>query len=85
METLLCIDELAGILKVTEQTVRKWIFKKQIPFVKISKVIRFRPSQIDQWIDSGAMAALQNETANEGETIAGELFAEMETDTGDNV
>ena len=78
METLLCIDDLMGILKVTEQTIRKWIFKRRIPFVKIGKVIRFRPSQIDKWIDSGAMAALQNETANEGDTSAGELF----TDTG---
>jgi excisionase family DNA binding protein len=81
METLLCIDELAGNLKVTEQTIRKWIFKKQIPFVKIGKVIRFRPSKIDQWIDSGAMAALQEETENV-EIIAGELFAETETDSG---
>jgi excisionase family DNA binding protein len=79
METLLCIDELAGNLKVTEQTIRKWIFKRQIPFVKIGKVIRFRPSKIDQWIDSGAMAALQEETEN-AEIIAGELFAE--TDSG---
>ena len=83
METLLCIDELAGNLKVTEQTIRKWIFKRQIPFVKIGKVIRFRPSRIDTWIDSGAMAALQEETANVEEIPAGELFVETETKNGD--
>jgi excisionase family DNA binding protein len=82
METLLCIDELAGILKVTEQSIRKWIFKRQIPFVKIGKVIRFRPSRIDTWIDSGAMAALQENIAIE-EIPAGELFAETETKNGD--
>jgi excisionase family DNA binding protein len=74
METLLCIEELAGVLKVADQTIRKWVFQKKIPFVKIGKVIRFRPSQIDKWIDSGGLAACAvNDIENE-ETPAGELF-----------
>jgi excisionase family DNA binding protein len=74
METLLCIDELAGILKVTEQTIRKWVFQKKIPFAKIGKVIRFRPSQIDKWIDSGGMAACVVNDIEIEEIPAGELF-----------
>jgi len=81
METLLCIEELAGVLKLADQTIRKWVFHKKIPFVKIGKVIRFRPSQIDKWIDSGGMAACIDDVTQE-DIPAGELFTETETDSG---
>jgi excisionase family DNA binding protein len=51
METYLTIEELAGYLKLAEQTIRRWVLNREIPFHKIKKVIRFRVSEIEKWID----------------------------------
>jgi PTS system nitrogen regulatory IIA component len=56
VETYLTIEELAIYLKVAEQTIRRWILKHEIPFCKIRKVIRFRLSEIERWIDEGGFS-----------------------------
>ena len=53
MEMYLTIEELAEYLKLAEQTIRRWVLNREIPFHKIKKVIRFRVSEIEQWIDMG--------------------------------
>jgi len=55
MEIYLTIEELAVYLKLAEQTIRRWVLNREIPFHKIRKVIRFRVSEIEQWIDSGGV------------------------------
>ena len=54
METYLTIEELAGYLKLAVQTIRRYVLNREIPFCKIKKVIRFRLSEIERWIDGGA-------------------------------
>ena len=56
METYLTIEELAEYLKLAVQTLRRYVLNREIPFHKIKKVIRFRLSEIERWIDGGAMA-----------------------------
>jgi PTS system nitrogen regulatory IIA component len=51
VETYLTIEELAGYLKLAEQTIRRWVLNREIPFRKIKKVIRFRLSEVEKWID----------------------------------
>ena len=53
LETLLTIAEVAAALKLAEQTVRRWVLRREIPFLKIGKAVRFRPSDIARWIDGG--------------------------------
>ena len=53
METYLTIEELAEYLKLAEQTIRRWVLNREIPYHKIKKVIRFRISEIEKWIDEG--------------------------------
>jgi len=53
METYLTIEELADYLKLAVQTIRRWVLNREIPFHKIRKVIRFRVSEIEKWIDEG--------------------------------
>ena len=74
VETYLTIDELAGYLKLAEQTVRRWVLNREIPFHKIHKVIRFRVSEIEKWIDGGGV----NNTSTENDGIEGGLFGEDE-------
>ena len=55
MESLLTVKELAAALKLTEQTIQRYVLRKEIPFHKIMRAVRFRPSEINQWIDNGGL------------------------------
>ena len=59
METYLTIEELAEYLKLTAQTIRRWVLNSEIPFHRIKKAIRFRLSEIEKWIESGTEAPTQ--------------------------
>jgi len=71
METYLTIEELADYLKLAEQTIRRWVLNRDIPYRKIRKVIRFRLSEIEKWINNGGFN-LSEETFDEQQE--GELF-----------
>ncbi|MDR0474149.1 MAG: helix-turn-helix domain-containing protein [Treponema sp.] len=58
METYLTVEELASHLKLAEQTIRRWVLNREIPFHKIKKVIRFRLSEIERWIENGRSSLL---------------------------
>jgi hypothetical protein len=53
METYMTIDELAGYLKLAEQTIRRWVLNREIPIKKKKKVIRYRNKKKKKWIDDG--------------------------------
>jgi excisionase family DNA binding protein len=76
VETYLTIEGLAEHLKLAEQTIRRWVLNKEIPFCKIKKVIRFRLSEIEKWVDNGGACMPLNR--NNG--IDGVLFSEDETE-----
>ena len=52
METYLSIEGVAKYLGIAEKTVRKWVLNREIPYRKIMKVIRFRVSEIEEWINT---------------------------------
>ena len=92
METYLTIEELADYLKLAEQTIRRWVLNSEIPYHKIKKVIRFRVSEIEKWIDEeGWIFPAGEETAESDmfrDVISLDELAEMEQaeempDTGD--
>ena len=68
METLITIAELAALLKVTEAAVRKWVLKKEIPYHKLGKLVRFRPVEIECWVDGGSMGACMCDGAEKTKT-----------------
>ncbi len=53
MEIYLTIEELAVMLKLSEQTIRRYVLNKVIPYRKIRTAVRFRLSEIEKWIDGG--------------------------------
>jgi len=55
LEILLTVKELAQALKLTEQTIQRYVLRKEIPFHKIMRAVRFRPSEINEWIDKGGL------------------------------
>jgi excisionase family DNA binding protein len=74
MEPYLTIREVAGILRLSEQTIQRYVLKREIPYLKIRKVIRFRPADIEEWAEKGGLA----KAAGKGGNLEGDLFAGME-------
>jgi len=70
VETYLSIGGVAKYLGIAEKTVRKWVLNREIPYRKIMKVIRFRVSEIEEWIDTGGKFC----PATDGEAQEGDLF-----------
>jgi excisionase family DNA binding protein len=53
VETYLTIEEVAACLKLANQTIRKYVHNKSIPYRKVQKSVRFRLSEIEAWINAG--------------------------------
>jgi excisionase family DNA binding protein len=82
METYLTIAELAEHIKLSEQTVRRYVLNKTVPYRKIHKVIRFRVSEIEKWIDGGGLEGVVKPGPEDGRE--GDLFAGLDTvETGE--
>jgi predicted DNA-binding transcriptional regulator AlpA len=75
MEELLDINDVERITKIKKATLRRYVLLKQIPYYKVIKAIRFKASEIDEWVKNNGnlkkleMEPLQEElpfTGNEG-------------------
>ena len=49
-ETLWDVEEVAKYLKVSKDTIYRWIESKQMPAVRIGKKWLFRKESIDLWL-----------------------------------
>ena len=54
-EVYLTIEEVADYLKLSVDTIRRYILNDEIPFHKIKKVIRLRLSEIEGWIENNCV------------------------------
>jgi len=52
---LMTVEDVAKLLKVEKQLVYKLKCDKKIPFIKIGGVIRFRPSDIEEWLEKSVV------------------------------
>ncbi len=43
-------------LSVSEKTLRDWVYKRQVPFKKVGNLVRFVPSEIQQWIEERSLS-----------------------------
>lgn len=50
------LEETAGYLGVTKDTVRSWIKKTDIPAHKVGRLWKFKLSEVDEWVKSGNSA-----------------------------
>jgi excisionase family DNA binding protein len=60
MEELLDINEVAKLTKISKPTLRRYVLLKQIPFHKVVSAIRFRASEIEEWVtNNGNLAGVE--------------------------
>jgi len=61
MENYWKVKEVAAALQISVQTVYRYVANGEIPFHKLNRSVRFKPSEIEHWIESkvsGLPAAL---------------------------
>ncbi len=54
---LLDVNELAELLKVSRTSVYRLIERRELPFLKLQRVIRFRRSDVDEYLDRCRVAS----------------------------
>jgi excisionase family DNA binding protein len=58
MATMLSVREVAQALGVKPATVRSWIWKRQIEYVKLSRSVRIPAAVIERLIERGTRPTL---------------------------
>jgi excisionase family DNA binding protein len=48
---LLNINELASLLNVKISKARSMVFKNEIPYIKIGRLVRFNKTEIENWLN----------------------------------
>lgn len=49
-EALLTVPEAADYLRVKPRTVYQWVWRRRIPFLKAGATVRFRRTELDEWL-----------------------------------
>lgn len=75
------VKDVAEYMRLSEQTIQRYVLNREIPFHKVKKVIRFRLAEIDKWIDEGGGKVPDKpEDGREGDLFAGVEAGETGTD-----
>lgn len=48
--TLLNVEQVAERLAVRPCTVRAWVWKRKLPFIKVGDLVRFTPEDIEDFL-----------------------------------
>lgn len=56
VECWVSLEDIAGHLDISKDTVRALIRKGTIPYHKVGKQYKFRLSEVDSWFESGKSA-----------------------------
>jgi excisionase family DNA binding protein len=60
---LLKIDEAAAYLGVSPLTVYDWISKRKIEHVKVGRLVRFKESTLEKWIEKNTVKPINHQAA----------------------
>jgi len=52
MENYWRVQEVAAALQISTQTVYRYVANGEIPFHKLNRSVRFKPSEIERWVES---------------------------------
>ena len=82
MDEYLTIFEVAELTKYTVGTLRKFVLKRRIAYHNWGRVLRFKRSEIELWMKSGATKVVYLPDDGGGE-LEGNLFAGADGQAGE--
>jgi excisionase family DNA binding protein len=56
---LMTTEQFAETIGLAPSTVRQWVWRRKVPYVRVGRAIRFRPETAQQIIERGTMPALE--------------------------
>lgn len=59
---LLTYEEAANLLRLNTQTLRFWVSKRKISYLKIGSTVRFSKPLLEEYINANRIEALNNTT-----------------------
>jgi len=67
LDGYLTAKEVAAFVQLSLQTIRRYTMNKKIPFHKIDRAVRYKKSEIEEWVEKrNGGADTQNELKIEG-------------------
>ena len=57
---LLTIEEVADYLNVKVSWVRSAIFRREIPYLKVGSLVRFRAKELHEWIEKNSVSGRES-------------------------
>ena len=58
------ITEVAAHLQVNKESIYRWVEAKGFPARRVGRLLRFRLSEVDEWVESGGGAPERNPSGN---------------------
>lgn len=52
-ERCLSVEEIAGHLGASKETIYRWLDRKKIPVYRLGKLWKFRARELDVWVKKG--------------------------------
>lgn len=52
-------DTAAAYIGCTPLTLRQWVSRRRVPFVRCGRLVRFRKCDLDEWLEKNRVPAVQ--------------------------
>lgn len=72
LEKWVTLKELQEYLGVGRETILAWISKRNMPAYKVGRLWKFKISEVDEWVRSGAASDKQDGPDNKEDKLNGE-------------
>lgn len=63
MERLLTVKEAAHRLACSEAAIRKWVYQRRLPVVKVGRLVRVRPADLEATVAKGLRTPVTGQAA----------------------
>jgi PTS system nitrogen regulatory IIA component len=71
VEQYLTVKEVAEMVRLTVQTIRRYTWKNEIPHHKINRAVRYKKSEVEQWVEKRVAASAKGQGGLFNETESG--------------
>lgn len=61
---LLTFKQVAEYLQISDETLKRWVKGNHIPYYRVGKGIRFKQSDLDQWLQEFYQVSLEGGAQN---------------------
>jgi len=83
VDDYLTADEVAMMLKLSVQTIRRYTMNKEIPHHKLNRAVRYKKSEIELWLEKRegrifsdvANLVCSNSVCSTSNSVDGDLFS----------